>query len=708
MQSTGMILYILLFGMIAGGIWTGLNRNHTEYSMTSYGLKSVFFFFSLFYFVVSVIKFYLGEAEITLTESFWDVEGRTYLHYGILFGVVAFGVLLVMKRWIPSYGYHLVPVFDFVLIIAIGIDMLLFGRIDNRKYSILFVICMLASGILLVWGRIGSACHQQIKYVNRKELYHCFLEALPFMGAGVVMTGLYLPNELYIHNLEEFTGSYAAFFLIMLAGSAAELLLLIVVFLLLMPKKLFRVLYLLFAGISCAGYLQSMFLNGALDAMNGEEQIWSGQTLLVNTCIWIVILLVSVIGGYCRNAIRKILQVLCVYISLIQIVTLGWLLITSDVSNPNGNAAITNKGSLELAQENNVLVFVLDNFDSSWFEEIYEEDADILEPLADFTYYRNGTSQFAYTDLAIPYMLTGVEWSADIENYVQYAYENSNVLQRIAEQGVDVRVFTDLNLMSQEMYQTLDNYSDAVSRNYRWIQTYCTMLKCSMYKVSPFLLKSLYGYYTSDIKEMTYNNDIWSIDNDLIFYNDMITKGLKVSETDKSAFRFYHMKGPHSPYNMTEDLKYEPTGQVSSANSQGKGSLKIVYEYIDQMKALDKYEEATIIITADHGQKHVLDWEADEVKPEETSRPLFLVKKSGECHHQMNISEAPVSQAELIPTILDAFGMEYASYGRTFDEIPVNEQRVRRYVYIYSKYKVAYVIDGHAADLDSWSVERVY
>ena len=199
MQSTGMILYILLFGMIAGGIWTGLNRNHTEYSMTSYSLKSVFFFFSLFYFVVSVIKFYLGEAEITLTESFWDVEGRTYLHYVILFGVVAFGVLLVMKRWIPSYGYHLVPVFDFVLIIAIVIDMLLFGRIDNRNYSILFVICMLASGILLVWGRIGSACHQQMKYVNRKELYHCFLEALPFMGAGVVMTGLYLPNELYIH-----------------------------------------------------------------------------------------------------------------------------------------------------------------------------------------------------------------------------------------------------------------------------------------------------------------------------------------------------------------------------------------------------------------------------------------------------------------------------------------------------------------------------
>ncbi len=28
-----MILYILLFGILLGGIWTGLNRNHAEYDM---------------------------------------------------------------------------------------------------------------------------------------------------------------------------------------------------------------------------------------------------------------------------------------------------------------------------------------------------------------------------------------------------------------------------------------------------------------------------------------------------------------------------------------------------------------------------------------------------------------------------------------------------------------------------------------------------
>ncbi|MDE5824276.1 MAG: hypothetical protein K2H91_06285, partial [Lachnospiraceae bacterium] len=112
MQSVGMILYILLFGIIAGGIWTALNRDCIEDSMKLYSLKSVLFFFAGIYFTVSAIKSYLDEAEITLTESFWDVVGRTYLHYGIVFVAISIVVPFLMKRMFSSYSYHLVHIFD--------------------------------------------------------------------------------------------------------------------------------------------------------------------------------------------------------------------------------------------------------------------------------------------------------------------------------------------------------------------------------------------------------------------------------------------------------------------------------------------------------------------------------------------------------------------------------------------------------------------
>lgn len=714
MQRAGMILYILLFGVISGGIWIGLNRNHVYYKVKNYCLKSVLFFFALFYFIVSSIKFYLGEAENTLSESFWDVEGRTYLHYGIVFIAASFFVLLLMKWLMRSLGYHLVHTFAFIYIAALVIDLFLFGRIDNRNYCILYVVCMLAGGIVSVYNtncideiiHSGGNTHnsQRIEYIDKADFRRMFFDALPFVSAWGIMTGLYFPNELYIHNIEEFAGHYGAFFLIMLAGSAAEIVLLIVIFLLFLPKKIYKIMYLLIAGISCAGYLQSMFLNGTLSAMDGEKQIWSGQKLFVNACIWIVILLISVIGGYRRNAVRKVFQILCVYISLIQIVTLGWLLITSNVKNQNENAALTNKGSLELAQEDNVLVFVLDNFDSSWFEEIYEDDGSILEPLKDFTYYRNGTSQFAHTNNGIPCMLTGTEWNPDDVDYARYAYENSDALEQIMEHGTDVRIFTDLELMPGALAQKMENYSDTIVRRYKAAETYTTMLRTSMYKVAPFAVKPCYEYYTSDIENITYNNDIWSIDNDLMFYHNLVENGLSVSG-EKSAFRFYHMRGPHSPFYLSEDLKYEMTGRTVTRVSQGKGSLKIVYEYMEQMKVLGRYEDATIIITADHGQSNISDAQMNPERPDKTSRTLFLVKKPGEHHENMKISEAPVSQAELIPTILQALDMEYTSYGRTFEEIPVNERRVRRYIDIYGSSNIEYVIDGHAADLNSWSVE---
>ena len=70
MRGAGVLLYILLFGIISGGMWIVFNREHAEYDIKIYSLKSVLFFFAGFCFVVSAIKFYLGEAESTLSESF--------------------------------------------------------------------------------------------------------------------------------------------------------------------------------------------------------------------------------------------------------------------------------------------------------------------------------------------------------------------------------------------------------------------------------------------------------------------------------------------------------------------------------------------------------------------------------------------------------------------------------------------------------------
>lgn len=694
-----MIGYILLFGIAAGTIsmWTEQKKDW---------YRTVLFFFASLYFTASAVKLYLGEAQNTLSESFWDIEDTTYLHYGIIFFVVSAAVLLAMKLLFLSFACQFMQIFNALYILTVLGLFLFYGRIDNRAYCILYVCCMLAASVFFlvcVRQEYGQTLSVLIESGERRK---SFLEALPFISIWVVMTGIYLPSELYFHNTEEFTGQYLPFLGIMLSGSIAVIFLLDLVFVLFLPKKFFRAAYLVVAGIGCAGYLQEMLLNGRLDAMNGEAQSWSAPKVLINSCIWLGILLMVVAGGIYKASMRALCRLVCIYISLIQIASLGWLLLTSDLDNEHVNAAITTKGALELAKEENVLVFVLDNFDCSWFEELCEEDENILEPLADFTYYRNSTSQFAHTGDGIASLLTGAAWKEDAGSYFEYAYQNCDVYEQLTEQGIDAAIYTDAGLLPKKIYQQMDNYAENVVQKFDMNKTFCTMMRTSLYKTMPFLLKQRYEYYTSDIKEMYYNENVWSIDNDLLFYQDLMENGLQVSGQKNSAFRFYHMRGPHGPFYMTEELKYEPTGRMSSRSAQGKGSLKIVYEYLEQLKALGKYEDATIIITADHGVGKIVDTGQTSGCPNQTSRPLVLVKLQGEQHTGMQTSEAPVTQAELIPTILDAFGIAYAAYGRTFAEVPAGEQRQRVHIDDYYDRRIVYMIDGHAAILDSWRIAQ--
>ena len=142
MQGAGMIHFILLFGLTASGIWIWLCRNDTEKNIINYSLKSILFFYAGIYFVVSAIKLHLGEAQSTLSESFWDIEGRTYLHYGMILLPISIIVPLLMKWIFSSYGNRLIPVFDFIYVLILSAGLLL-GRIDNRTYCVLYVVCLL-------------------------------------------------------------------------------------------------------------------------------------------------------------------------------------------------------------------------------------------------------------------------------------------------------------------------------------------------------------------------------------------------------------------------------------------------------------------------------------------------------------------------------------------------------------------------------------
>ena len=173
-----------------------------------------------------------------------------------------------------------------------------------------------------------------------------------------------------------------------------------------------------------------------------------------------------------------------------------------------------------------------------------------------------------------------------------------------------------------------------------------------------------------------------------------------------------HLDGVHKPYSLDENGNF--VGKKKSDRiSQAIGSLRIVEYYLDLMKELGVYDDATIIITADHGTfNHGL---ADEYIEyvEETSSPFMLAKppqSHEEASEPIKTSDAPVRHGDLLPTIMKAIGLDYESYDYKplFDYTGEEDGEASRlYITTFMSgskdiQAAEYSIEGNVLDLDNW------
>lgn len=694
----GVILMCIISGILAALVHM-LVLNSKKIS-----LKNICFYGAAFYGVISVMKILVGEGEKTLFSAFSDIERATYLHYGIPLAVLAvifpIALKLILKKKQESFINMFLSVFSGI----IGIEFLLIEEISSYNYTAVCIIALL-SAVLSVFVRV-----LEIQFANIKTKEKITF-ILPIMLLWTVIVFIFEPNQLMLNNLDEFSIPYFEFFFIMLAEGIALTAVYTFIGVFLLSDGQLKLFGALIFAISAAGYIQGNFLNGEMLLMDGNAQTWSSAQKAGNLIVWIAIIAVSVFAVYnkrYKSICKKLIPIVCIYISLMQVMALGFLIINTEFPAEENEFVLTTNHMLELDKENNVVVFVLDWFDRQIMDDIENDNPEFTKSLKDFTEYTNTTSKYAYTALSVPYLLTGVEWEYGMENtqYCEYAYDNSSLLDDIEDRNYSLGIYTGSNYVGSAVKQRLINYSDKTSKKLGFMKAFSVMNRTSKYKMAPFAFKHNYFYITDDIEEIVVNSGEYSINNDIIFYNELSKNRLSFAgDSDyDGAFRFYHLKGAHPLFTMDEN--FEEVKENGTQLSQSKGSLKIVFRYIEEMKKLGVYDNATIIITADHGQntnvmkKSTLDTDYDM-----TSTPILFVKLPGEQHADGPLkSKAPVSHTDFAATLINAVGADASEYGRTFAQIQENEIRKREFTYVVApdkKYK-KYVIKGDSNNPESW------
>jgi len=486
----------------------------------------------------------------------------------------------------------------------------------------------------------------------------------------------------------------------------------------LLRGKIFNYVACTLFALPLCGYLQAAFLNGELGALTGDAIQWTAYRgkMILGLGIWLAILLILFLVMYLH---RKIWSKLMVFVSLILVVmqlapTVGILLGSYEDTAVKeiGAYSLSEEGMYEYAKEDNVFVFVLDRLDYDYIDKVLAEDPDFFAPLDGFTAYTNATSVFARTQPALNHLLTGCDELAytipESEYYTRSWTEgDKDILGALQQQGYTNRMYSNIKyLFSDADYATerVANVSDGKGE-IRQTRMLKNLMYLSAYRYAPTALKPFFWADTN------YYNDVFApVENKKYSFDDAgYAPGFRsaaLSEEQKN-FKLYHFYGPHAPYTMKADGTKSET--ATTVSEQTMGSFNNLYAAFAQMKSLEIYEKATIIITADHGAA------INDSKP--VSKPTrigLFYKPSGSAGTPLAYSAAQVSTENIPATLLKAAGADYSAYGSALDEISEDEQITRSYVKSLTEsggsgerqiYK--YDIVGDAADFDNWKVTEV-
>lgn len=409
---------------------------------------------------------------------------------------------------------------------------------------------------------------------------------------------LFGPSEIFFANATEFLFIYSDF-AIHMAIIAFVSSCLLACLTALLPERVFNMVTSFVFALSLAGYIQVMFLNKNLDllGLNPNGYQTDQGRLIVNTIIWVMILIICMILTIWKKEIaNKIVVYASCFLISIQAVALVSLLVSANdnaYKRQEGNWYLSGENQFTVSSQKNVIVIILDYFSNQYVEPILQQYPDAMDCLQDFTYYSNADCTFFGTFPSLPHMLTGShqdpkmgmnEWC----NSIWESDDTVDFYQMLNEKNYKVNLYTpetsillgqnDINLLKGK-FSNLTNTAQDVEVNTNLLLI--TLSKMSVYRMAPEITKSLFYTNMNEYTDIVTYKSNGMTHNNYHFYEVMQEEGLKVDDTSNYVV-IQHLMGMHQ-FTMDENGYYK---QDSSMEETGKGCMVVLGDYLNRLKEL--------------------------------------------------------------------------------------------------------------------------
>ncbi len=230
---------------------------------------------------------------------------------------------------------------------------------------------------------------------------------------------------------------------------------------LIFKQKISRISCFVFS-LAALFYIQGNILVWDYGLMDGHAIIWNDYLIIgiVEIIIWVSIIGISQIK---HQKLYKFIALASAFIFLIQIVGLIALVYLAPPEPQWKSYFYVDGGSsFNVSDSNNVIIIVLDTFQSDVFQEIIDSNSEYAIMFDGFTYYRNTLGGFPTTIGSVPMILTGTYYnnSAPFQTYIKNTYLTSSLPKTLKDNGYKVDIYEDNHFVypSSEIASNVQEY----------------------------------------------------------------------------------------------------------------------------------------------------------------------------------------------------------------------------------------------------------
>ncbi len=358
----------------------------------------------------------------------------------------------------------------------------------------------------------------------------------------------------------------------------------------------------LVVALSLAIWVQSQILVWNFGQFNGQGIAWETWKIkmFIDGIAWVIIFAVSLnIFTKRKQNFKRGLVIGIYFLGSVSV-------LASFLTAPKNAESLIDKSTYKdiftFHPQNNVLIILLDDFQSDYFNYLANTYPDELKELDGFTFYRNTISRYPTTKTSLPSLVTGTIYRNEkgYDDYVKGSYKNFNIMQAYRNKSYSTWFVGQLQSIYPEVI-SMENVASKLNND-------------NFYQLFEYLDYGAFRALPTFLKPVIYNQGNWFFTFRLrakyppdfhggdVRFLELFEKNASVKKSRMGSFKFLHFFIPHAPWRVNENLQFDPDLKGEKGYiRQTRGAIRLASRMLLTLKKIGIYDQSEIVIMSDHG-----------------------------------------------------------------------------------------------------------